>query len=202
MKIKFLVGLLTALLIATQAHALSINDVTLDGEKADVASGELNNQNKLNDYFNTLGGEFSLITSVNASKTSANGAWSGIDFVLTFTGAANKAGNWTVAWDAADPFFADLVLVVEANNRLAAFSFNDEEFETAIGNMTGTWSQTFGNKFVGISIYGRDLTWNPVIVNPPSPGEGTDPVPEPTTMLLFGTGLLGLAGVVRRKSFN
>ncbi|MDR2549208.1 MAG: DUF4114 domain-containing protein [Desulfobulbus sp.] len=32
--------------------------------------------------------------------------------------------------------------------------------------------------------------------------ESINPVPEPTTMLLFGAGLLGLAGVARRKSTN
>jgi hypothetical protein len=30
-------------------------------------------------------------------------------------------------------------------------------------------------------------------------GQGAAPVPEPATMLLFGLGLLGLAGVNRRK---
>jgi hypothetical protein len=35
-----------------------------------------------------------------------------------------------------------------------------------------------------------------------SGGTGTKPVPEPTTWLLFGTGLLGLAGLGRKKIFK
>lgn len=43
-----------------------------------------------------------------------------------------------------------------------------------------------------------DHDWKDMV----SAGDDLQPIPEPTTMLLFGTGLIGLAGVARRKKFK
>ncbi len=48
------------------------------------------------------------------------------------------------------------------------------------------WLGPDGNKCNGGKVYGT------INLN-------TDPVPEPTTMLLFGAGVAGLVGVTRRK---
>ena len=39
-------------------------------------------------------------------------------------------------------------------------------------------------------------------VTPPTDGNTGSPVPEPATILLLGSGLVGLAGVGRKKFFN
>jgi hypothetical protein len=60
------------------------------------------------------------------------------------------------------------------------------------------WTTTGGSvsNFVGIA----DFTYNSNLNYYISAFAETTPVPEPTTILLFGAGLIGLAGIARRKN--
>lgn len=84
----------------------------------------------------------------------------------------NKTGELLVDFD------NDWVAVGFGNGGKYSYSFNDLTIKN-----NGTYN----------------LTANIKLLQCASPDPTPDPVPEPTAMLLFGAGVLGLAGVVRRK---
>ena len=92
-------------------------------------------------------------------------------------------GKLSGAWSTDDPieFYS-----VKAGNKFAFYWVGVEG-----GSKNGTWTtEELKNGGGNIPALSRLSSWNP---SPPIPN------PEPTTILLFGFGLLGLAGVSRKK---
>ncbi len=62
--------------------------------------------------------------------------------------------------------------------------------------VVGSWNTIWNTNNYQNSTFGDSRGWYDLTVNSDA---GSSPVPEPATMLLFGLGLLGLAGVSRKK---
>ncbi|MDR2549010.1 MAG: PEP-CTERM sorting domain-containing protein [Desulfobulbus sp.] len=202
MKMKLFLGLV-ALFIASQAQAVSLSDVMFNGRPADGMTGVVMGNDTglasgLNDIFG--GSEFSLIAKDDPpGGAAATGSFGGMDFSVASSGKGTKTstgtiGTWDLTWSGTGfPLTVDFVLVLKASDRYVAFFFDDVLLDASGSSTDNPWSITFtnsGGKFPELShlsLYGRD----------PLPGSS---VPEPAAMLLFGTGLIGLAGFSRRKS--
>lgn len=197
-------------LLVGQVFGLPLEDLypTVVADPADVKlsfdeGNTFNNANTAYGYFagNDTNGVGDLTTLIGGiafqllakSDNAASGsALSGFDFDVTAD--QNSSGDFMLSWTGGvPPAWFDFVFTVKSSKGYAYYLFDDVGIYTTPGEMEGTFIVKIKNKpgtafqdLSHMSVYGRT-------------GDIPD-VPEAATMILFGTGLLGLAGIGRRRN--
>ena len=108
-----------------------------------------------------------------------------------------EAGKWyqiAVSYDDASSSISYYFNGAEVGSVISSMPAFDDYFE--MGRGLYGWDEYLSGYMDDIYIYDRALDGNEI----ESLYNGTEPVPEPATMLLFGTGLAGLAGWRKRQS--
>lgn len=187
MKLRRLIVLLffSLLLLPTYALALHIDDVQWS---IDAEFGTTNNDNPIPDQVNS-DTMFDFDDWVFLEKEQDSGQEpnpGGVGLVVTFNGTPweSDGGTWSLnsnIWD----FYTDIMMVMkDGNDTLYAGYLLDGIHTNGTWSTKTTWFDDKSKDLSHMSVYGR---------------VGETPVPEPSTMILFGIGLLGLTGVSRRK---
>lgn len=116
--------------------------------------------------------------SAMISGTNGQANWEGYD--ITWTDANGNTGQFLTA---GTYWIAFELRTINYSDPYAGYMPNDapNELGNEAFNSTGSWSE-HDDLSLGVQVFGTAA-----------------PVPEPTAMILFGFGLLGLVGVSRRK---